>query len=49
MQRFFIINNLSFAGYLLDYALAPYVGYPSAAYFAGYSYTGISFFGTSGQ
>jgi len=36
-------------GYLLNYALAPYVGYPSEAYFTGQACSGISFLGTGGQ
>ena len=38
-----------FAGYLLNYALALYVGYSSEAYFTGQAYRGISFLGTGGQ
>jgi len=38
-----------FAGYLLNYALAPYMGYPPEAYFAGQACSGFSFFGTGGQ
>ena len=36
-------------GYLLNYALAPYVGYPSEAYFTGQACSGISFLGTGGK
>jgi len=38
-----------FAGYLLDYSLAPYVGYSSAAYFTGYACSGVSFLDSGGQ
>ncbi|KAG2611446.1 hypothetical protein PVAP13_4KG146115 [Panicum virgatum] len=36
-------------GYLLNYALAPYMGYPSEVYFAGQACSGLSFLGTGGQ
>ena len=38
-----------FAGYLLNYALAPYMGYPSEVYFAGQACSSLSFVGTGGQ
>ena len=38
-----------FAGYLLNYALAPYMVYPSEVYFAGQAYSGLSFLGTGAQ
>ena len=44
-----ITKNLFFAGYLLNYALAPYMGYPSEIYFAGQACSGLSFFDTGGQ
>ena len=44
-----ITKNLPFAGYLLNYALALYIGYPSEAYFAEQACSGFSFFGTGGQ
>ena len=49
MLWYSITKNLFFAGYLLNYALAPYVGYPSEAYFTGQACSGISFLGTGGQ
>ena len=46
----FRTNNLRFfAGYLLDYALAPLMGYPSMAYYTEGAWSGISFFGADGQ
>ena len=38
-----------FAGYLLNYALVPYMGYPSEVYFAGQACSSLSFLGTGGQ
>jgi len=38
-----------FIGYLLNYVLAPYLGYPSEAYFAGQACSGLLFLGTGGQ
>ena len=35
--------------HLLDYTLAPFVGYPSATYIAGQACSGISFLGAGGQ
>ena len=37
-----------FAGYLFNYALTPYMGYPSEVFFAGQAYSGILFLGTGG-
>ena len=38
-----------FAGYILDYTLAPYMGYFSTAYFPGGACCGISVLGAGGQ
>ena len=38
-----------FAGYLLNYALAPYLGNPSEACFAEQACSGFSFLGIGGQ
>ena len=42
-------TTIFFASYLLDYALATHVGYPSAASFSGYTCGGVSFFGPGAQ
>jgi len=36
-------------GYLFNYALAPYMSYPSEVFFAGQTCSGISFLGIGGQ
>ena len=35
--------------HVLNYALAPYIGYPSETYFAGQACSGLSFLGIGGQ
>ena len=42
-------NILFFAGIILDYTLAPYLDYPSIAYFFGGACCGISVLGAGGQ
>ena len=49
MLWYLITKNILFAGHLLNYALAPFVGYTSEAYLAGQACSGISFLGTGGQ
>ena len=46
---FFRTNTLFFAGNILDYTLAPYMGYLSTAYFPGGACGGISILGVGGQ
>jgi hypothetical protein len=38
----------SFTGYLLDYTLAPYLGYPTEANFTRFGCSGISTIGAGG-
>ncbi|KAG2597515.1 hypothetical protein PVAP13_5KG223300 [Panicum virgatum] len=42
-------NIASSPGYLLDYSLAPYVGYSSSAYLTEYACSGVLFLGSGGQ
>jgi len=35
--------------HVLNYALAPYIGYPSETYFAGQACSGLLFLGIGGQ
>ena len=49
MLLFFRTNTLFFAGNILDYTLAPYMGYLSTGYFPGGACGGISVLGVGGQ
>ena len=49
MMLYLKTNNLIFAGYLQDYALASYMGYPTTAYFPGGACCGLSVVGAGGK